>query len=277
MPGSVRRATVGVQGQQDLFGRHLACGGPFHSREDSRSRNILPLIPGPPRRLGYVRHLSGEGEECRALPCRSEQLDLAPGHAATPSDKQQRNRAQCLVSYLVMTTPPGNVRVSTRFRFTQLSSAVKNGVPPPTSTGWVTISYSSTSPARMAAPASMAPPTLIGSPSSALSRVISATASPVTRRVFQSTLSIVEENTTFGVSRQFRANSICAGGAPGCGSPVGQWDLIASHSLRPYINSPIANSWSSHHSNSSSLGPLQPRSSPGAAMYPPRAGLRPEF
>ena len=29
----------------------------------------------------------------------------------------------------------GNVRVSTRFRFTQLSSAVKNGVPPPTRTG----------------------------------------------------------------------------------------------------------------------------------------------
>ena len=48
------------------------------------AENILPLIPGPPRRLGYVRHLSGEGEEWRALPCRSEQLDLAPGHAATP-------------------------------------------------------------------------------------------------------------------------------------------------------------------------------------------------
>ena len=31
-------------------------------------------------------------------------------------------------------TPLGNVRVSTRFRFTQLSSAVKNGVPPPTNT-----------------------------------------------------------------------------------------------------------------------------------------------
>ena len=50
------------------------------------------------------------------------------------------SRAHRLVSYLVRTTPPGNVRVSTRFRFTQLSSAVKNGVPPPTSTGWVTIS-----------------------------------------------------------------------------------------------------------------------------------------
>ena len=40
-----------------------------------------------------------------------------------------------LVSYRVSTTPPGNVRVSTRRRFTQLSSAAKNGVPPPTSTG----------------------------------------------------------------------------------------------------------------------------------------------
>jgi hypothetical protein len=45
------------------------------------------------------------------------------------------NRAHRLVSYLVSTTPPGNVRVCTRFRFTQLSSAVKNGVPPPTRTG----------------------------------------------------------------------------------------------------------------------------------------------
>ena len=42
---------------------------------------------------------------------------------------------QRLVSYLVRTTPSGNVRVSTRFRFTQLSRAVKNGVPPPTRTG----------------------------------------------------------------------------------------------------------------------------------------------
>src|SRR4051794_26700807 len=121
------------------------------------------------------------------------------GHAATPSDKQHRNRAH-LLSYLVMTTPPGNVRVSTRFRFTQLSSAVKNGAPPPTSTGWVTISYSSTSPARMAAPASVAPPTRIGSPSSALRRVISATASPGGRRgVPVALLSLRGETTLRGV------------------------------------------------------------------------------
>src|SRR4029450_12745071 len=191
-----------------------------------------------------------------------------------PPGKQQSNPAHRLVSYLVSTTPPGNVRVSTRFRFTQLSTAVKNGVPPPTSTGWVTISYSSTSPARMAAPASAAPPTLIGSPSSALSRVISSTASPVTTRVFQSTLSTVEENTTFGMSRQFRANSISAGVALGCWSPVGQWELIVSHSLRPYSDRSLARSWASHHWNSSSLGPpcapaspaLQPMSSPVAAM-----------
>ena len=60
------------------------------------------------------------------------------------------------------------------------------------------------------APASVAPPISIWPPSSALSRVISVIASPVTRRVFQPTLSIVEENTTFGVSRQLRANSISA-------------------------------------------------------------------
>jgi hypothetical protein len=54
-----------------------------------------------------------------------------------------------------------------------------------------------------------------------LSRVISATASPVTRRAFPSTLSIVDENTIFGVSCQRRANSISAGLAPGCWSAVG--------------------------------------------------------
>ena len=62
------------------------------------------------------------------------------------------------------------------------------------------------------------------------------------RRAFQSTFSIVEENTTFGVSRQFRANSIWAGVASGCLSPVGQCELMASHSLRPYRNRPIASS-----------------------------------
>jgi hypothetical protein len=55
-------------------------------------------------------------------------------------------------------------------------------------------------------------------PSPALSRVISVTASPVTRRVFQSTVLVVEENTTFGMSRQRRANSIAAGATPGCRS-----------------------------------------------------------
>src|SRR5215218_1650367 len=76
---------------------------------------------------------------------------------------------QCLVSYLVRSTPSGNVRVSTRVRFTQLSRAVKNGVPPPTRTGWVTIAYSSISAARMAAAARVAPPMSMGPPSSVLS------------------------------------------------------------------------------------------------------------
>src|SRR5438128_10284945 len=145
-----------------------------------------------------------------------------------------RSGTQRLVSYLVRSTPSGNVRVSTRVMFTQLSRAVKNGVPPPTRTGWVTIAYSSISPARMGAAASVAPPMSMGPPSSALSLVISVTASPVTRRVFQSTVLVVEENTTFGMSRQRLANSIAAGVAPGCLSAVGQWELIVSHSLRPY-------------------------------------------
>src|SRR5437870_657483 len=184
-----------------------------------------------------------------------------PEAPADPTSGTQR-----LVSYLVRTTPSGNVRVSTRVRFTQLSRAVKNGVPPPTRTGWVTIAYSSISPARMAAAASVAPPMSMGPPSSALSRVISVTASPVTRRVFQSTVLVVEENTTFGISCQRRANSISAGVAPGCWSAVGQWELIVSHSLRPYSARPVAPTRSDHHWNSSSLGTLQPRSSPDAAM-----------
>src|ERR687898_482562 len=134
------------------------------------------------------------------------------GETATPSSTSYgtTSRAdptsgtQRLVSYLVSTTPSGNVRVSTRIRFTQLSRAVKNGVPPPTRTGWVTIAYSSISPARMAAAARVAPPTSMGPPSSVLSRVISVTASPVTRRAFQSTALVVEENTTFGMSSQRR-------------------------------------------------------------------------
>src|SRR4030081_4119870 len=148
-----------------------------------------------------------------------------PEARADPTSGTQR-----LVAYLVSTTPSGNVRVSTRLRFTQLSRAVKNGVPPPTRTGWVTIAYSSISPARMAAPAGGGPPACRGPPPSVLSRVISVTASPVTRRAFQSTALVVEENTTFGMSRQRRANSICAGVAPGCWSAVGQWELIVSHS-----------------------------------------------
>src|SRR5215204_6621538 len=57
-----------------------------------------------------------------------------PQARADPTSGTQR-----LVLYLVSTTPSGNVRASTRLRFTQLSRAVKNGVPPPTRTGWLTI------------------------------------------------------------------------------------------------------------------------------------------
>src|SRR2546427_2472390 len=133
-----------------------------------------------------------------------------------------RSGIQRLVSYLVRSTPSGNVRVSTRFRFTQLSRAVKNGVPPPTRTGWVTIAYSSISPARMAAAARVAPPTSMGPPSSVLSRLISVTASPVTRRAFQSTALVVEENTTFGMSRQRRGEPDLRGGAARALSGGGQ-------------------------------------------------------
>src|ERR1700744_5086 len=102
-------------------------------------------------RLGTQRHEILRGPDARADP---------------------RSGIQRLVSYLVRSTPSGNVRVSTRFRFTQLSRVVKNGVPPPTRTGWGTIAYSSISPARTAAPAGGAPPGSIGAPSSALGLVI---------------------------------------------------------------------------------------------------------
>ena len=111
--------------------------------------------------------------------------------------------------------------------------------------------YSSIRPARMAAPASVAPPMVIGPPSPALSRVISAVASPETSRVFQSTLSIVEENTTFGVSRQFRANSISAGVALGCWSPVGQEEPWLPRTFAPDRIRLIACGWSSQNWNSS--------------------------
>src|SRR4030081_4160446 len=80
-----------------------------------------------------------------------------PEARADPTSGIQR-----LVSYLVRSTPSGNVRVSTRLRFTQLSRAVKNGVPPPTRTGGVTIAYSSISPARTAPGAGGGAPNSIG-------------------------------------------------------------------------------------------------------------------
>jgi hypothetical protein len=96
--------------------------------------------------------------------------------------------------------------------------------------------------------------------------VISLTASPVTRRAFQSTVLMVEENTSFGMSRQRLAYWIVAGVASGCWSAVGQCEVIVSHSLRPYSARLVAPTRSDHHWNSSSLGTLQPRSSTGAAM-----------
>src|SRR3954462_8143679 len=220
----------------------------------------MPSADPYPDGSSAVQNRIGQGRHDRLGTQRHEVLGW-PEARADPTSGTQR-----LVSYLVSTTPSGNVRVSTRLKFTQLSRAVKNGVPPPTRTGWVTIAYSSIRPARMAAAASVAPPMSMGPPSSALRRVISGTASPVTRRVFQSPLLPVDENTTFGIPRQRRANSISAGVAPGCWSAVGQWELIVSHSFRPYSARPVAPTRSDQNWNSSSLGALQPRSSPGAAM-----------
>jgi hypothetical protein len=85
---------------------------------------------------GRVRHTGGSG---------TYTFTVGVTDTASPADAGSRTykfvvsaydpTAQRLVSYLVSTMPPGNVRVSTRFKLTQLSSAVKNGVPPPTKTG----------------------------------------------------------------------------------------------------------------------------------------------
>src|SRR5256885_5321348 len=203
----------------------------------------MPYAAPYPDGSSAVKNRIRQGRHDRLGTQRHEILGW-PEARADPTSGTQR-----LVSYLVSTTLSGNVRVSTRLRFTQLSRVVKNGVPPPTRTGWVTIAYSSISPARMAAAASVAPPMSIGPPSSALSLVISVTASPVTRRVFQSTVLVVEENTTFGMSRQRLANSIRAGVAPGCLSAGGPWELIPSHRLPPYTARPAPPPPSDHHSN----------------------------
>ena len=132
----------------------------------------------------------------------------------SPSSTARRNRAQRLASYLVRTTPPGNVRVSTRSRFTQLSSAVKNGAAAHQDRmGGQHVLVDQPGPhgrpgERCAADAHRPP--------SGLERVISAIASPVTRRVFQSTLSIVEENDHLRCVPPVLANSISAAVALGC-------------------------------------------------------------
>ena len=86
----------------------------------SESVNTRNARKGPGR--SHLSSAEGHGEHVR------KDFDLASraGHLA---------RAHRLVSYRVNTTPPGNVRVCTRFRFTQPSSAVKNGVPPPPGPG----------------------------------------------------------------------------------------------------------------------------------------------
>lgn len=68
MPGSVRRATDGVQGHQDLFGCHLT--RPADRSTPARTpgaENILPLIPGHRSRLGWfgIYRVSGRnGQPC---------------------------------------------------------------------------------------------------------------------------------------------------------------------------------------------------------------------
>src|SRR5215831_2117250 len=110
----------------------------------------------PPRRRGS--HAGEADATLTPLYCDDPSEHSATRSLGGPKPAPIRGRGtQRLVSYLVRSTPSGNVRVSTRFRFTQLSRAVKNGVPPPTRTGWVTIRYSSISPARMAAAARVAP------------------------------------------------------------------------------------------------------------------------
>jgi len=71
----------------------------------------------------------------RTHPARTDTSRVGTSCSSGATSRAYDPAVQRFVSYLVSTMPPGNVRVSTRFKLTQLSSAMKNGVPPPTRTG----------------------------------------------------------------------------------------------------------------------------------------------
>ena len=120
------------------------------------------------------------------------------------------------------------MRFSTRRSGIHDARAGKNGVPPPTAVGAITIRYSSTSPARTIGAASVAPATSRLPSVSAFSVRTTSTGSPRSRREFQSTESSVRENTTLGMSRQMRAKSVITGVASATWSAVGQYADISS-------------------------------------------------
>src|SRR3982074_2640550 len=101
----------------------------------------MPYADPYPDGSSAVKNRIRQGRRDRLGTQRHEILGW-PEARADPTSGTQR-----LFSYLVSTTPSGNVRVSTRLRFTQLSRAVKNGVPPPTRTGGGTVADSSLRPA----------------------------------------------------------------------------------------------------------------------------------
>lgn len=102
-------------------------------------------------------------------------------------------------------------------------------------------------------------------------RRLSATASPLCRRVFQSTGTGEEESTTLGISRQRRASSACAGVTSGAWSAVGQCELVASHNHGR--TAPPARSHTDSGTARRGSGP-NPLASPDGAEYlaprPPR-------
>src|SRR5829696_148899 len=94
MPGSVPRATVGVQGQQDLFGRHLTRPPDRSTRARSPgAENILPLILDPAAvstGIGIYRVMGRNGEPC-LVAANSSTFPRACCHSLRQAAKESRS------------------------------------------------------------------------------------------------------------------------------------------------------------------------------------------
>lgn len=106
-------------------------------------------------------------------------------------------------------------------------------MPPPTSTGWTTVRYSSIRSDAAASAARVAPPIAMSpSPGSARNRSISSDRPPEARRALPCTAGSVVENTTFGSGFQSAVHSSIESSSDGSWSAVSQYSIV-SYSRRP--------------------------------------------